>query len=209
MKIVFATNNAHKIEEVQQMIPDNIELVGLKDIGCTEDIPETQDTIEGNAIQKAEYVLTHYQMDCFSEDTGLEVMALGGAPGVHTARYAGDSRDAHANMDLLLKNLEDKSDRSAQFKTVIALHYKNKLYTFEGIAKGKIAFEKTGDKGFGYDPIFIPEGYDQSFAELSAAVKNKISHRAKAVQKLISFMQELHIKKEQEKFIRDCGRITV
>nr|WP_321237381.1 non-canonical purine NTP diphosphatase [uncultured Psychroserpens sp.] len=191
MKLVFATNNLNKLKEVQSLIPNHIQLLSLKDIGCFEDVPETQLTIEGNAIQKAEYIIEHYGFDCFADDTGLEVAALDGEPGVFSARYAGDQRDANDNMDLLLKNLKDKSDRTAQFKTVIALHLNNKLETFTGICKGKITKTKHGDKGFGYDPIFKAEGYDKTFAEISLKEKNDIGHRGKAVRLLVSFLSSL------------------
>ena len=170
------------------MLDSSIQIVGLQDIGCTEDIPETQPTILGNALQKARYVYQHYHVNCFSEDTGLEVTALDGAPGIYTARYAGAERSAEANMTKLLYELKDEDDRSAQFRTVVALILDGEEYTFEGIAKGHIALTKQGKEGFGYDPVFIPEGQDRSFAQLSAAEKNKISHRAKAIAKLKDFL---------------------
>ncbi|MBC3759155.1 non-canonical purine NTP diphosphatase [Hyunsoonleella sp. SJ7] len=188
MQLVFATNNQNKLKEVQALIPKNIRLLSLKDIGCFEDIPETQDTIEGNAVQKAEFIKENYGFDCFADDTGLEVNALNGAPGVYSARYAGAQRDANDNMDLLLKNLQNKSDRTAQFKTVIALYLNEKLHIFTGICKGEITSEKKGEKGFGYDPIFKPEGHDMTFAEMDLKLKNDIGHRGKAVQKLTSFL---------------------
>ena len=194
MKLVFATNNAHKLQEVRQILGERFEVVGLKDIGCYEDIPETAETLEGNAQQKAHYVKEHYGLDCFADDTGLEVAALDGAPGVHSARYAelfskGDTHDSDANMNLLLKNLEEKNDRSARFRTVIALIYKGQEYLFEGICPGKILHERHGSEGFGYDPIFQPTGFDQSFAQMSAEEKNSISHRGRATQKLAEFLK--------------------
>jgi len=191
MKLVFATNNLNKLKEVQSLIPEHIELLSLKDIGCFEDVPETQLTIEGNAIQKAEYIKAHYGYDCFADDTGLEVEALDGEPGVLSARYAGAQRDANDNMDLLLKNLQLKPNRSAQFKTVVALHLNHKLETFTGICKGEITKTKHGDKGFGYDPIFKADGYDKTFAEISLEEKNQIGHRGKAVKQLVAFLSQL------------------
>lgn len=194
MKIVFATNNAHKLSEVRQILGESFEVVGLKDIGCTEDIPETAETLEGNALQKARYVKEHYGYDCFADDTGLEVVALGGAPGVHTARYAelfgkGDTHDSDANMNLLLKNLENITDRRARFRTVIAFIYKGQEHLFEGIVEGNILKERHGHEGFGYDPIFQPEGYDRCFALMSAEEKNAISHRGRATKKLVEFLK--------------------
>ena len=194
MKIVFATNNQHKLAEVRQILGERFEVVGLNDIGCHEDIPETADTLEGNALQKVRYVKEHYGLDCFADDTGLEVAALNGAPGVHTARYAelfgkGETHDSDANMNLLLQNLENKTDRSARFRTVIALIYKGEEYLFEGICPGNILHERRGTEGFGYDPIFQPEGYDRPLAELTAAEKNAISHRGRATQKLADWLK--------------------
>lgn len=194
MQLVFATNNLNKVKEVQALIPSQIKLLSLNDIGCTEDIPETQNTIEGNAIQKAEYIKQHYGYDCFADDTGLEVEALNNQPGVYSARYAGEQRDANNNMNLLLKNLEDKVNRKAQFKTVIALCLNGKLQTFTGICKGEITFQKSGTKGFGYDPIFKPKSYDQTFAEMDLSLKNKIGHRGNAVQQLVSFLNSTNVK---------------
>lgn len=188
MQLVFATNNLNKLKEVQSLIPQHIKLLSLEDIGCFEDVPETQLTIEGNAIQKAEYIKAHYGFDCFADDTGLEVDALNGEPGVFSARYAGEQREANDNMNLLLKNLEGKSNRTAQFKTVIALHLNDKLQTFTGICKGEITTTKHGDKGFGYDPIFKAEGYDKTFAEIPLEEKNTIGHRGKAVRQLVTFL---------------------
>jgi len=195
MKIVFATNNAHKLQEVRQILGERFEVVGLKDIGCHEDIPENAETLEGNALAKARYVKEHYGLDCFADDTGLEVTALGGAPGVHTARYAelfseGITHDSNANMALLLHNLEKKSDRSARFRTVIALIYKGEEHLFEGVCEGEILSERHGTEGFGYDPVFRPTGFDRCFAQMSAEEKNAISHRGRATQKLAEFLRK-------------------
>ena len=190
MQLVFATNNLHKIKEVQSLIPENIKLLSLQDINCFEDVPETQNTIEGNAIQKAEYIKKQYGYDCFADDTGLEVYALNRAPGVYSARYAGEQRNANDNTNKLLDALKNKANRKAQFKTVIALQINSKQYTFTGICKGDITATKRGDSGFGYDPIFQPNGYTQTFAELSLEEKNKIGHRGKAIQKLIHHLQK-------------------
>lgn len=190
MQIVFATNNQNKIKEVQALVPKHITLLSLKNIGCHEEIPETTGTIEGNAQQKASYVKENYGYDCFADDTGLEVDALNGAPGVDTAHYAGPQRSAEDNMNKLLANLKQATSRKAQFKTVIALHLNGELKTFTGICKGEITNKKQGDQGFGYDPIFKAEGYDQTFAEIPLEEKNKIGHRGKAVQQLIKFLNE-------------------
>ncbi|WP_179315845.1 non-canonical purine NTP diphosphatase [Winogradskyella undariae] len=190
MQLVFATNNLNKIKEVQAIMPQHIKLISLKDIACTEDIPETQPTIEGNAIQKAEYLKKHYGYDCFADDTGLEVEALNGEPGVYSARYAGPQRNSEDNTNKLLTELKDKSNRNAQFKTVIALHIGGKLHTFTGVCKGEITPQKHGKGGFGYDPVFKAEGHDKTFAEISLQEKNKIGHRGKAVSKLIDFLKE-------------------
>ena len=188
-KLVVATNNAHKLEEISAILGNEMELLSLKDIHCNADIPETADTLEGNARQKAMYIHENYGMDCFAYDTGLEVEALNGAPGVFSARYAGDGHDSEANMQKLLKELEGKENRKAQFRTAICLIMEGKEYLFEGIVKGHIIEEKRGGAGFGYDPIFVPEGYDQTFAELGNDVKNTISHRARAVEKLCTFLK--------------------
>ena len=188
MQLVFATNNLNKLKEVQALVPEHIQLISLKDIGCFEEVPETQSTIEGNAIQKAEYIKEHYGFDCFADDTGLEVESLGGEPGVFSARYAGEQRDANDNMNLLLDNLVGKPNRNAQFKTVIALHLNDRIKTFTGICKGEITTTKQGDKGFGYDPIFKAEGYDKTFAEISLEEKNTIGHRGKAIRLLVDFL---------------------
>jgi len=189
-KLVFATNNNNKLREVKAILKDKIELLSLKDINCNVDIPETADTIPGNAKLKAEYVNVHYDMNCFADDTGLEVEALDGAPGVYSARYAGEDKSSEANMQKLLHELDGKENRKAQFKTVIALILDGKVYLFEGIIKGEIIKEKRGNKGFGYDPIFVPEGYDQTFAEMGDEIKNKISHRALAINKLCEFLEK-------------------
>ena len=190
MKIVFATNNPNKILEIQSMLPDNIEIISLESIDCLEDIPETSNTIEGNAIQKANYVLEKYGFDCFADDTGLEVQELNNEPGVFSARYAGEQRNANDNMDKLLSNLENKSNRNAQFKTVICLNLKGKKHLFTGIAKGEITKQKSGIGGFGYDPIFRPDGFQETFAEISLELKNEISHRGKATKQLIEFLNQ-------------------
>ncbi|AXO81716.1 non-canonical purine NTP diphosphatase [Olleya aquimaris] len=191
MQIVFATNNLNKVKEVQSLIPSHIKLLSLKDIECFEDVPETQPTIEGNAKQKANYIKQHYGYDCFADDTGLEVEALDGAPGVFSARYAGPQRNDQDNMDLLLKNLNNKPTRDAQFKTVIALELDGKLNTFTGICKGEITSTKQGNQGFGYDPIFKPNGFDKTFAQMDLTQKNTIGHRGKAVQLLIDFLNSM------------------
>lgn len=201
MRIVFATNNQHKLSEIRQILGDDFEVLSLADIGCHEDIPETADTLEGNALQKARYVADHYHLSCFSDDTGLEVDALGGAPGVYSARYAGEGHDSEANMRKLLLELGENNNRKARFRTVIALLLikddthdttpAEEIHTFEGIVEGQIIREKRGNEGFGYDPIFMPDGYDDTFAQLGAMVKNRISHRARAVEKLAAFLRQL------------------
>ena len=197
MKIVFATNNQHKLQEIREILGDQFEILSLADIGCHEDIPETGNTLEGNAHQKAEYVFDHYHIDCFADDTGLEVDALGGAPGVHSARYAeGTDHNSEANMAKLLRELGDNDNRKARFRTVISLIQMeggnpvcSREYQFEGVVEGRIDREKHGSEGFGYDPVFIPEGYDKSFAELGEEIKNQISHRARAVKKLAEWLK--------------------
>ena len=190
MKLVFASNNKNKIQEIQALVPNSIQILSLEEIGCTEDIPETADTIEGNAILKANYVTEKYGYDCFADDTGLEVDSLNGAPGVYSARYAGEQKDANDNMDKLLDELKDKSNRKANFKTVIALNLNGKQNLFTGIINGKIINEKIGTNGFGYDPIFVADGYNKTFAELSMEEKSTISHRGIAVKELILFLQK-------------------
>ncbi len=191
MKIVFASNNKNKIQEIQSMLPEKIQIISLESIGCFEEIPETADTIEGNAIMKANYISQKYGFDCFADDTGLEVDSLNGQPGVYSARFAGEQRNADDNMNKLLIELTDQSNRNAHFKTVIALNFKGKQYLFTGIASGEIIFEKMGSGGFGYDPIFKPSGYENTFAELSLEIKNEISHRGKATKLLFEFLQNL------------------
>lgn len=188
MQLVFASNNLNKIKEIQSILNGSIQILSLEEIGCHEEIPETADTIEGNAILKANYVTQKYGYDCFADDTGLEVAALNGEPGVFSARYAGEQRNADDNMNKLLEALTEKSDRSAQFKTVIALNTNGEQHLFTGIAKGQITLDKTGNQGFGYDPIFQPENYTETFAELPLETKNKIGHRGKATQQLIDFL---------------------
>ena len=185
-KIVFATNNTHKLEEVASILGESYEVMSLREIGCHDDIPETADTFAGNAIQKARYIKEHYGYDCFADDSGLEVDALGGAPGVFSARYSGGGSEA--NMEKLLLNLTEKNERGAQFRTVIALLVGEETHLFEGIVRGTIIHERRGEGGFGYDPIFVPEGYDLTFAQLGSEVKNRISHRAKAVEKLAEYL---------------------
>lgn len=192
MKIVFATNNKNKLREIREILGSDFEIVSLSEIGCHEDIPETGDTLEENALQKAQFVCDKYHIGCFADDTGLEVEALDGQPGVHSARYAeGTDHDSEANMAKLLANLEHKSNRNARFRTIIVLLQPNAqpIY-FEGRVDGQIAKEKHGSEGFGYDPIFVPEGYDKSFAELGEEIKNTISHRARAVVKLSEYLKE-------------------
>ncbi|MEB3074643.1 non-canonical purine NTP diphosphatase [Capnocytophaga gingivalis] len=195
MKLVFATHNEHKLNEVQRMLPKEITLLTLDEIGCFEDIPETSNTIEGNAIQKALYIKEKYGYDTFADDTGLEVVALDNAPGVYSARYAGEAKDNEANIDLLLANMKDKQERQAQFKTIFALCLGEDLHTFEGIVRGEITHERKGEGGFGYDAVFLPEGYADTFAQMSADQKNSISHRGRALQKLTAFLREVEIKK--------------
>lgn len=187
-KFVFATNNAHKLEEVSAILGKKIELLSMKDIDCNVDIPETADTFEGNALIKARYIFENYHLDCFADDTGLEVEALNGAPGVYSARYAGDAHDSEANMKKLLKEMENVKNRRARFRTVFALIINGKEHLFEGIVKGEIIKNRKGTSGFGYDPVFVPEGYSQTFAEMGNELKNKISHRAMATQKLCHFL---------------------
>lgn len=187
--LVFATNNKNKLREVQDLMPAHIQLKSLEDIGCTEDIVEDAPTIEGNAILKAQYVKNTYGYDCFADDTGLEVIALDGAPGVFSARYAGPQRNASDNMNKLLISLAIKQDRSAQFKTVIAFAKADTITTFEGICTGQITKERHGDGGFGYDPIFLPDGYSATFAQMALSLKGKIGHRGKAMSK---FLKHIH-----------------
>lgn len=189
-KFVFATNNAHKLEEVTAILGEKIELLSMKDIHCHADIPETADTLEGNALLKARYIFENYNMDCFADDTGLEVEALNGAPGVYSARYAGDAHNSEANMRKLLQDMEGIENRKAQFRTVFALIINGKEHLFEGIVKGEITKHRCGSSGFGYDPVFIPEGYTQTYAEMGNTLKNKISHRGLATNKLCNFLSK-------------------
>lgn len=182
--IVFATNNAHKLEEVRAIVSGEIKIVGLKDIGCQDDIPETADSLEGNALLKAKYVYERFGYDCFADDSGLEVEALNGEPGVYSARYAGDAHDSNANIEKLLRALEKQPNRKARFRTVFALIINDQTEFFEGVINGQIIRERRGKTGFGYDPVFMPDGYHETFAELGAALKNNISHRAIATRKL-------------------------
>lgn len=190
MKICFATNNIHKIREVQEMLGDTFELISLEKIGCKEELPETQNTIPENSAQKARYVWNKFGVPCFADDSGLEVESLGNAPGVLSARYAGLPKDDDKNIALLLKNLEGKTNRNAQFRTCITLIMPTGEWQFEGLVKGKIIEEKRGNQGFGYDPVFLPDGYEQTFAEMTTAQKNQISHRAIAVKKLVEFLKK-------------------
>lgn len=191
MKLVFATNNKHKLEEISAIVGDKIEILSLNDINCHDDIPETADTFEGNALQKARYVKEKYGYDCFADDTGLRVVALNGEPGVYSARYAGEPANSERNIDKLLANLEGKTDRRASFITCIALILEGKEHIFYGEIEGRIIDERRGTSGFGYDSVFVPEGYDETFAQMGESEKNKISHRAKAVKKLSEFLKTL------------------
>lgn len=190
MKLVFASNNKNKILEIKHQLPADIELLSLENIGCYEDIPETADTIEGNAILKADYVTKNYGYSCFADDTGLEVEALNGAPGVYSARYAGEQKNADDNMHRLLLELGNNPNRNARFKTVIALNLARKQHLFTGIVEGNITYEKTGEGGFGYDPIFKPEGLDVTFAQMTLDEKSQMSHRGRAVAQLINFLRD-------------------
>lgn len=190
-KLVFATNNAHKLEEIAAILGDKVELLSLNDIDCHTDIPETAETLEGNALLKSSFIYRNYQLDCFADDTGLEVESLNGEPGVYSARYAGDGHNAEANMLKLLHNMEGIENRKAQFRTVFALIIDGKEHLFEGFIKGEIIKTRRGNSGFGYDPIFVPEGYSQTFAEMGNELKNKISHRAIATNKLCKFLNSI------------------
>ncbi len=192
MRLVFATGNPNKIKEVSEILSINssFQIIPMSELDLVEDIPETSSTIEGNALQKVRYLHDRYQVNCFAEDTGLEIESLNGEPGVFSARYAGEEKNAEANMQLVLKKLSSKNNRKARFRTVIALIINDKEYTFEGIIEGKIDHKKSGKGGFGYDPIFIPNGYNQSFGVLDASIKNKISHRGKAMAKLVAFLDQ-------------------
>ena len=190
MKLVFATNNKHKLQEVRDIVGDRVEVLSLGDIDCHDDIPETAETLQGNALIKARHIYEKYGLNCFADDTGLEVEALDGAPGVYSARYAGEECNSEANMLKLLQNLTGKNNRNAQFRTVIALIIDGEEKLFNGIVKGKISNEKMGNSGFGYDPIFIPEGYTESFAQMSGEMKNSISHRFRATKQLSDYLKE-------------------
>lgn len=190
MKIIFATNNAHKLSEVQAVLGEGFELVTPRMCGVEEEIPETAATLEGNASQKAHYLYEKTGLDCFADDTGLEVEALGGEPGVHSARYATDGHDFAANNRLLLKNLEGKENRRARFRTVISLIEGGEEHLFEGIVEGRIIDHESGEEGFGYDPLFVPDGFDRTFAEMTAEEKNAVSHRGRAVRKLVAYLHE-------------------
>lgn len=191
MKLVFATHNSNKAKEIAALLPDHFQILTLKDVQCIDDIPETSETLEGNAELKANYVKVHFGYNCFADDTGLEVMSLNHSPGVRSARYAGEPSNDSANMDLLLKKLEGIDDRRARFRTVICLKILGETHFFEGIVNGNIDVEKKGNEGFGYDPIFIPEGYNISFAQMSLEEKNKISHRARAIKKMVDFLSAI------------------
>ena len=191
MKLVFATNNLNKLKEVQEILSDSIEILSLKDIGCFEDVEETEATLEGNAKLKANHITEKYGYDCFADDTGLEVDVLNGEPGVYSARYGGEHGNSEKNMSKLLNELDDRTDRKAQFRTAIVLNLDHQQYVFEGICKGEILREKSGNGGFGYDPIFKPSGFSTSFAEMNSEEKNKISHRGIAIQKLVQFLNSL------------------
>src|SRR5690606_9840640 len=189
MKIIFASNNKNKVQEIQNQVPKSIQIVTLEEIGCNEDIAETGTTLEENAIIKANYVTQKYGLPCFADDTGLEIDALNGEPGVYSARYAGEDKNANKNMDLVLQKLGSSTNRKAQFKTVIALNINNEQHLFTGVVEGKIRNEKTGTNGFGYDPIFEPENLGKTFAEMTLEEKNKLSHRGRAVEQLIEFLK--------------------
>jgi XTP/dITP diphosphohydrolase len=188
-KLVFATNNAHKLEEVKSILEPDYQIISLKELGCFDDIPETENTLEGNALLKAKYIFEKFGVDCFADDTGLEVEALNGEPGVFSARYAGDMHNSQANINKLLDNLDGIENRTARFRTVIALIKSGQTMFFEGRINGQIAKKTTGSEGFGYDPIFIPDEHSKSFAELGLIEKNKISHRALAVQQLTAYLK--------------------
>jgi XTP/dITP diphosphohydrolase len=191
MKLVFATHNSNKAKEIQSLLPENFQILTLSDINCHEEIPETAETLEGNSLLKAKFISDHFNLNCFADDTGLEIEALNGRPGVYSARYAGEEKSAEANMNLVLSELEKESNRKAQFRTVITLILNTETYVFEGVVKGEMSFEKRGSDGFGYDPIFIPEGQTKTFAEMTLAEKNQQSHRARAFEKMVTFLHSL------------------
>jgi XTP/dITP diphosphohydrolase len=190
MKLVFATHNAHKAEEIQSIMPEGIEVLTLDEIGCTEDIPETADTLEGNATIKAQFVADRYKVNCFADDTGLQIEALNGEPGVYSARYAGEQKDPKANMEKVLEKLKDVSNRNARFRTSIALYLDGTMYHFDGIVNGAITKGQRGNDGFGYDPIFEPEHCGKTFAEMELSEKNTMSHRARAISQMIEFLKK-------------------
>ncbi|GAB1446454.1 MAG: non-canonical purine NTP diphosphatase [Cyclobacteriaceae bacterium] len=190
MKLCFATNNQHKLDEVSQLLGDSFKVESLEAIGCAEELPEEQDTLEGNSLQKAKYVYDKFNVNCFADDTGLEVEALGGAPGVYSARYAGEQRNSEDNMNLLLERMNHESKRKARFRTVVTLILESQTYQFEGVVNGEILKSKRGGEGFGYDPLFLPEGLNKSMAELTTDEKNAISHRGEAIRKLVAFLKE-------------------
>lgn len=192
MELVFATNNPHKLQELQQTLGDRIQLLSLTDIGCTEEVPENQETLEGNASEKSFFIFDKYGIDCFSDDTGLEIEALGGEPGVYSARYAGKEKDDNANMKKVLEKMHEIKNRKARFRTVISLVINGQETYFEGVVAGEILEARRGEAGFGYDPIFQPDGYDQSFAEMNSKQKNQISHRGRAVEKLAAYLKSLN-----------------
>ncbi len=198
MKIVFATNNPNKLKEIQSLIPKEIEIISLKEIGCNEDIPETGDTLKANAFQKAQYIKDNFNYDCFADDTGLEIDELNGDPGVYSARYAGPERNASANMNKILNKLKGKKNRKAQFRTAIALILKGEEHLFEGKVEGYISKDKQGNEGFGYDPIFIPENNTRSFAQMSMQEKGAISHRGRAVKKLVTYLNNISKPKSKQ-----------
>jgi XTP/dITP diphosphohydrolase len=191
MKLVFATNNLNKLKEVQEMLPSSIELLSLKDINCFDEVDETETTLEGNAQLKADYITQKFGFNCFADDTGLEVESLDGKPGVYSARFAGEPSNSEKNMQKLLVDLETKTNRKAQFRTAVSLNINEKKFLFEGICTGEILTKKQGEKGFGYDPVFKPEGFNQSFAEMTSEEKNKISHRGIAIRKLVDFLSKI------------------
>jgi XTP/dITP diphosphohydrolase len=207
MKLCFATNNTHKVKEMQALLGNSFTLLSLADIGCAEELAEDQDTLEGNSLQKAQYVFDNYNVACFADDTGLEVEALNGEPGVYSARYAGAQRNSDDNIELLLQNLRGKENLKARFRTVVTLITEKGTHQFEGILNGAITFEPRGTQGFGYDPVFVAEGYTQTLAQLELSEKNKISHRARAVQKLVLFLRNRqHTFNRKVGLSRFCGR---
>ncbi|CAN5250486.1 non-canonical purine NTP diphosphatase [soil metagenome] len=191
MKICLATNNAYKVQEIKSLLNQKYKIISLKDINCLEELPETQNTLEGNSLQKAEYIYNNFHINALADDTGLEVVDLDGAPGVHSARYGGDNKSNKDNINLLLLNLKNKKNRAGQFRTIITLILEGKVRQFEGIVKGRIAFQRKGTKGFGYDSIFVPDGHDLTFAEMEPIEKNRISHRGIAIKKLVEYLNKI------------------